>query len=227
MSQSPIFVTQPDLPPLEQFLPYLEQIWQNKVLTNGGPFHKRFEAELAEYLGVPHISLFTNATIALVTALQSLRITGEVITTPYSFVATAHSLLWNGIKPVFVDIDPQTLNLDPAKIEAAITPETTAILPVHCYGRPCDVEAIQRIADDYNLKVIYDAAHAFGIQRAGTSVLRHGDLSVLSFHATKVFNTFEGGAIISPDAKTKQRIDHLTSASSTRRPWWPPASTAR
>jgi dTDP-4-amino-4,6-dideoxygalactose transaminase len=209
MSQSPIFVTQPDLPPLEQFLPYLEEIWQNKVLTNGGPFHKRFEAELAEYLGVPHISLFTNATIALVTALQSLRITGEVITTPYSFVATAHSLLWNGIKPVFVDIDPQTLNLDPAKIEAAITPETTAILPVHCYGRPCDVEAIQRIADDYNLKVIYDAAHAFGIQRAGTSVLRHGDLSVLSFHATKVFNTFEGGAIISPDAKTKQRIDHL------------------
>jgi dTDP-4-amino-4,6-dideoxygalactose transaminase len=209
MNQLPIFVTQPDLPPLEQFLPYLEQIWENKVLTNGGPFHKRFEAELAEYLGVPHISLFTNATIALVTALQSLRITGEVITTPYSFVATAHSLLWNGIKPVFVDIDPHTLNLDPAKIEAAITPETTAILPVHCYGRPCEVEAIQRIADDYNLKVIYDAAHAFGIQRAGTSVLTHGDLSVLSFHATKVFNTFEGGAIISPDAKTKQRIDHL------------------
>jgi len=206
---SPIFVTQPDLPPLEQFLPYLEQIWQNKVLTNGGPFHKRFEAELAEYLGVPHISLFTNATIALVTALQSLRITGEVITTPYSFVATAHSLLWNGIKPVFVDIDPETLNLDPAKIEAAITPETTAILPVHCYGRPCEVEAIQRIADDYNLKVIYDAAHAFGIRRGGTSVLTHGDLSVLSFHATKVFNTFEGGAIVSPDAKAKQRIDHL------------------
>ena len=207
--EKPIFVTQPDLPPLEQFLPYLEEIWQNKVLTNGGPFHKRFEAELAEYLGVPHISLFTNATIALVTALQSLRITGEVITTPYSFVATAHSLLWNGIKPVFVDIDPKTLNLDPAKIEAAITPETTAILPVHCYGRPCEVEAIQRIADDYNLKVIYDAAHAFGIQRGGTSVLTHGDLSVLSFHATKVFNTFEGGAIVSPDAKTKQRIDHL------------------
>jgi len=205
----PIYVTQPDLPPLADFLPYLEQIWNNKVLTNGGPFHKRFEAELAEYLGVPHISLFTNATIALVTALQSLRITGEVITTPYSFVATAHSLLWNGIKPVFVDIDPHTLNLDPAKIEAAITPQTTAIMPIHCYGTPCDVEAIQRIADDYNLKVIYDAAHAFGIRRAGQSVLTHGDLSVLSFHATKVFNTFEGGAIISPDAKTKQRIDHL------------------
>jgi dTDP-4-amino-4,6-dideoxygalactose transaminase len=208
-ARAPIFVTQPDLPPLADFLPYLEQIWNNKVLTNGGPFHQRFEAELAEYLGVPHISLFTNATIALVTALQSLRITGEVITTPYSFVATAHSLLWNGIKPVFADIDPHTLNLDPASIEAAITPLTTAIMPIHCYGTPCDVQAIQRIADDYNLKVIYDAAHAFGVRRAGQSVLRHGDLSVLSFHATKVFNTFEGGAIISPDAKTKQRIDHL------------------
>nr|MBP7915004.1 DegT/DnrJ/EryC1/StrS family aminotransferase [Vitreoscilla sp.] len=210
MSQpNPIFVTQPDLPPLADFLPYLEKIWDNRVLTNGGPFHKQFEAELAAYLGVKHISLFTNATIALVTALQSLRITGEVITTPYSFVATAHSLLWNGIKPVFVDIDPLTLNLDPARIEAAITPQTTAIMPIHCYGTPCDVEAIQRIADDYNLKVIYDAAHAFGVRREGESVLTHGDLSVLSFHATKVFNAFEGGAIISPDAKTKQRIDHL------------------
>lgn len=205
----PIYVTQPDLPPLAEFMPYLEQIWANKVLTNGGPFHRQFEQALAEYLGVGHISLFTNATIALVTALQSLRITGEVITTPYSFVATAHSLLWNGIKPVFVDIDPVTLNLDPAKIEAAITPQTTAIMPIHCYGTPCDVEAIQRIADDYNLKVIYDAAHAFGVRQQGHSVLQHGDLSVLSFHATKVFNTFEGGAIISPDAKTKQRIDHL------------------
>lgn len=204
-----IYVTQPDLPPLADFLPYLEKIWDNRVLTNGGPFHKQFEAELATYLGVKHISLFTNATIALVTALQSLRITGEVITTPYSFVATAHSLLWNGIKPVFADIDPTTLNLDPARIEAAITPQTTAIMPIHCYGTPCDVEAIQRIADDYNLKVIYDAAHAFGVRREGESVLTHGDLSVLSFHATKVFNTFEGGAIISPDAKTKQRIDHL------------------
>jgi dTDP-4-amino-4,6-dideoxygalactose transaminase len=210
MSQpAPIYVTQPDLPPLADFLPYLEKIWDNRVLTNGGPFHKQFEAELAGYLGVKHISLFTNATIALVTALQSLRITGEVITTPYSFVATAHSLLWNGIKPVFVDIDPTTLNLDAARIEAAITPQTTAIMPIHCYGTPCDVEAIQRIADDYNLKVIYDAAHAFGVRREGESVLAHGDLSVLSFHATKVFNTFEGGAIISPDAKTKQRIDHL------------------
>lgn len=208
-TKSPIFVTQPDLPPLEEFMPYLQQIWDSKVLTNGGPFHKQLEAELAEYLGVKYISLFTNATIALVTALQSLRISGEVITTPYSFVATAHSLLWNGIKPVFVDIDPNTLNLDPACIEAAITPQTTAIMPVHCYGRPCDVEAIQRIADNYNLRVIYDAAHAFGVKQHGQSVLQHGDLSILSFHATKVFNTFEGGAIISPDARTKQHIDHL------------------
>jgi dTDP-4-amino-4,6-dideoxygalactose transaminase len=167
------------------------------------------EEELCEYLGVEHLALFTNGTIALITALQSLRITGEVITTPYSFVATTHSLLWNGIKPVFVDIDPDTLNINPAKIEAAITPQTTAIMPVHCYGHPCDVEAIQKIADNYNLRVIYDAAHAFGVQDEGGSVLRHGDLSVLSFHATKVFNTFEGGAIVCPDAKTKVRIDQL------------------
>ncbi|MFA7282654.1 MAG: DegT/DnrJ/EryC1/StrS family aminotransferase [Sterolibacterium sp.] len=204
-----IYVTQPDLPPLDEFIPYLRQIWDSKVLTNSGPFHKQFETELAEYLGVKHISLFTNATIALVTALQSLRIGGEVITTPYSFVATAHSLLWNGIKPVFVDIEPDTFNIDPAKIEAAITPQTTAIMPLHCYGRPCDVETIRSIADNYNLKVIYDAAHAFGVRRQGESILTHGDLSVLSFHATKVFTTFEGGAIISPDVRTKQHIDHL------------------
>jgi dTDP-4-amino-4,6-dideoxygalactose transaminase len=206
---SKIFVTQPHLPPLEEFLPYLQEIWQSKTLTNGGPMHQRLERELCERLGVGHISLFANGTLALVTALQALRITGEVITTPYSFVATAHSLLWNGIKPVFVDIDPVTMNLDPARIEAAITPQTTAILPVHCYGTPCDTAAIRRIADDYNLKVIYDAAHAFGVQRDGASVLAEGDLSVLSFHATKVFNTFEGGAIVSPDARTKQHIDHL------------------
>ncbi|MDP2829656.1 MAG: DegT/DnrJ/EryC1/StrS family aminotransferase [Sulfuricellaceae bacterium] len=205
----PIYVTQPFLPPLEEFIPYLEQIWESKWLTNCGPFHQQLEQALCEYLGITHIALFTNGTIALVTALQALRVTGEVITTPYSFVATSHSLLWNGIKPVFVDIDPNTLNLDPAKIEAAITPHTTAIMPVHCYGHPCDVEAIQRIADNYNLKVIYDAAHAFGVQDALGSILRHGDLSVLSFHATKVFNTFEGGAIICPDAKTKVRIDNL------------------
>jgi dTDP-4-amino-4,6-dideoxygalactose transaminase len=210
MSQEkPIYVTQPSLPPLEEFMPYLEQIWDNKILTNGGPYHQQLEQALCEYLGVEHLALFSNGTIALITALQALRITGEVITTPYSFVATSHSLLWNGIKPVFVDIDPATFNLDPARIEAAITPQTTAIMPVHCYGQPCDVEAIQRIADIYNLRVIYDAAHAFGVRTAQGSVLTHGDLSVLSFHATKVFNTFEGGAIVCPDAKTKQRIDHL------------------
>lgn len=208
-NSKPIYVTQPYLPPLEDFVPYLEKIWENKILTNCGPFHQQFEAALCEYLGVEHLALFTNGTLALVTALQALRITGEVITTPYSFVATAHSLLWNGIKPVFADIDPHTLNLDPAKIEAAITPQTTAIMPVHVYGHPCDMEAIQDIADRYNLKVIYDAAHAFGVQNQGSSVLRHGDLSVLSFHATKVFNTFEGGAIICHDAKTKQHIDRL------------------
>ena len=205
----PIYVTQPSLPPLEDFIPYLETIWNNKILTNCGPFHQQLEKALCRYLGVEHIALFTNATIALITALQALRITGEVITTPYSFVATSHSLLWNGIKPVFVDIDPSTLNLDPKKIEAAITTQTTAIMPVHCYGHPCDVDAIQKIADNYNLKVIYDAAHAFGVQCHCGSILNHGDLSVLSFHATKVFNTFEGGAIICPDAKTKLRIDQL------------------
>jgi dTDP-4-amino-4,6-dideoxygalactose transaminase len=206
---SKIFVTQPYLPPLAEFLPYLESIWDSKTLTNGGPMHQRLERELCDYLGVQHISLFTNGTLALVTAMQALRITGEVITTPFSFVAGAHSLLWNGIQPVFVDIDPVTLNLDPRRIEAAITPRTTAIMPVHCYGNPCDMDAIQRIADNYNLRVLYDAAHAFGVRQHGHSILNAGDLSILSFHATKVFNTFEGGAIVAPDAKTKQRIDHL------------------
>ncbi len=202
-------VTSPLLPPLEEFIPYLEEIWQTRRLTNAGPFHQQLEQALAEYLGVEHLCLFANGTLALVTALQALRITGEVITTPYSFVATTHSLLWNDLKPVFVDIDPVTCNLDPASIEKAITPATSAILPVHCYGTPCDVEAIQTIADNYGLKVIYDAAHCFGVRQNGTSVLRHGDLSILSFHATKVFNTFEGGAIVCPDAKTKKRIDYL------------------
>lgn len=208
-SKPPIYVTQPCLPPLEEFLPYLRQIWDRKILTNGGPFHQELESALAQYLGVKHLALFTNGTIALVTALQTLRITGEVITTPFSFVATSHSLLWNNIKPVFADIDPVTCNLDPERIEAAITPQTTAIMPVHCYGTPCDVERIQKIADTYGLKVIYDAAHAFGVKYKGTSLLAAGDLSVLSFHATKVFNTIEGGAIVCPDAKTKQRIDYL------------------
>jgi dTDP-4-amino-4,6-dideoxygalactose transaminase len=204
-----IYVTQPFLPPLDELIPHLKTIWENKVLTNAGPFHQELESALCKHLEVKHLSLFTNATIALVTALQALRIQGEVITTPYSFVATAHSLLWNGITPVFVDIDPATLNIDAAKIEAAITPRTTAILPVHVYGHPCDVDGIQSIASKHNLKVVYDAAHAFGVKCHCGSVLTHGDLSVLSFHATKVFNTFEGGAIISPDAKTKLRIDQL------------------
>lgn len=209
MTKSPIFVTQPSLPPLEDLIPYLEQIWENKVLTNCGPFHKQLEAALLDYLEVSHISLFSNGTIALITALKALNISGEVITTPYSFVATAHSLVWNQVKPVFVDIDPITLNLDPSKIEAAITPKTTAIMPVHVYGHPCDVDAIDAIAKRHNLKVIYDAAHAFGVQCHCGSLLNHGDLSVLSFHATKVFNTFEGGAIVSPDAETKRHIDQL------------------
>lgn len=209
MTNKTIPVTQPFLPELSEFVPYLEQIWDNRWLTNNGPFHQELEAKLAEYLGVEHVSLFNNATIALITALQAMRIHGEVITTPYSFVATSHSIMWNGLEPVFVDIDPTTFNIDPAKIEAAITPRTTAIMPVHCYSNPCDVEAIQKIADNYGLKVIYDAAHAFGVNYKGESLLKWGDLSILSFHATKVFNTFEGGAIISPDAKTKQRIDRL------------------
>src|ERR1700683_1628679 len=206
---APIYVTRPELPSLADFIPDLQEIWDSRILTNGGPFHDKFEKALCEYLGVKHIALFTNATIGLATALQALRITGEVITTPSSFVATAHSLLWNGIKPVFVDIDPVTLNLDPQQIEAAITPQTTAIMPVHVYGHPCDVERIQAIADNYGLKVIYDAAHAFGVRCHCGSVLGHGDLSVLSFHATKVFTTFEGGAIVCPDEKTRQRINYL------------------
>ncbi|MFB9866125.1 DegT/DnrJ/EryC1/StrS family aminotransferase [Vreelandella sulfidaeris] len=209
MSDKPIYVTEPYLPPLEEFIPYLEKIWESKRLTNNGPMHEQLEEALCGYLGVPEIALFNNGTIALLTALQALRITGEVITTPFSFVATAHALTWNGITPVFVDIDPNTFNIDPTKIEAAITPRTAAIMPVHCYGNPCDIDAIQAIADKYNLKVIYDAAHAFGVEDEGGSILRHGDLSAVSFHATKVFNTFEGGAIICPDKKTKQHINNL------------------
>jgi len=205
----PIYVAQPDMPPLEEFLPYLREIWSNKILTNGGPFHQQLEQALCEYLGVAHLSLCSNGTLGLVTALQALGVAGEVITTPYSFVASAHSLLWNRIDPVFVDVNPKTLTLDPARIEEAITPRTSAILAVHCYGHRCDVEGIQAVADRHGLKVIYDAAHAFGVRDEGGSVLRHGDLSVLSFHATKVFHTFEGGAIVCPDAQTKQHIDHL------------------
>lgn len=206
----PIYVTQPVLPALDEFIPYLEQIWQNKILTNCGPLHQQLEKELCEYLGVPYISLFNNGTIALVTALQALNLTeGEVITTPYTFVATAHSIVWNKLTPVFVDIDPETSNIDPEKVERALTEKTVAILPVHCYGIPCDVERLKKIADQNNLKLIYDAAHAFGINYKGQSLLNYGDLSVLSFHATKVFNTFEGGAIVCHTKEMKQRIDQL------------------
>ncbi len=205
----PIYVSRPDLPPLEELLPDLQAIWSSHVLTNAGPYHQRFEQALQDYLGCPHVALCANGTLALVIALQSLRIAGEVVTTPYSFVATAHALVWNGITPVFVDIDPDTCNLDPNRIEAAITPKTTAILAVHCYGQPCDVAAIQQIADLYNLRVIYDGAHAFGVCDEGGSILRHGDVTITSFHATKVFSTFEGGAIICPDAKHKQRVNYL------------------
>lgn len=209
MQDSLITVTSPLLPNVDEFYALLREIWKSKWITNNGAFHKRFEAELAAYLKVPYISVFTNGTLPLITALQAMRITGEVITTPYSFVATTHSLWWNGIKPVFVDVDPQTGNIDPEKIEAAITPRTTAIMPVHVYGQPCDTKRVQQIADIYGLKVIYDAAHAFGVQVDGHSILEDGDMSTLSFHATKVFNTIEGGALICHDEETKSRIDHL------------------
>lgn len=222
MDKDIITVTSPLLPDLGEFNEYLKKIWDSKWITNNGQFHQQLEKALAEYLGVPYVSLFTNGTLPLITALQTLRITGEVITTPYSFVATTHALWWNGIKPVFVDIDPSTGCMDPERIEAAITPRTTAILPVHVYGKPCDVDAIQDIADKYGLKVIYDAAHAFGVkvdsrqsktlskgENDYVSVLNAGDLSTLSFHATKVFNTVEGGAMVMHDAKMKQRIDYL------------------
>ena len=205
----PITVTQPCLPPLEEFMPYLQQIWQNKWLTNNGPLHQQLEKELAEYLGVKYISVFSNGTLALITALQAFNITGEVITTPFSFVATTHSLWWNKITPVFVDIEPKFLNLDPTKIEAAITPQTTAIMPVHVYGSPCEVDEIQGIADKHGLKVIYDAAHAFGVKKDGDSILNYGDLSVLSFHATKVYSTIEGGAIICHTEEMKHHFDNL------------------
>lgn len=209
MSQKPITVTSPLLPDLGEFNELLKEIWDGKWITNNGTFHQQLEAALCEYLKVPYISVFTNGTLPLITAFQALHITGEVITTPYSFVATTHALWWNGIKPVFVDIDPRTGNIDPAKIEAAITPRTTAILPVHVYGKPCDVDAIQAIADKYGLKVIYDAAHAFGVEVDGKSIINAGDVSTLSFHATKVYNTVEGGALVMHDEKTKKRIDYL------------------
>ena len=207
--KGPITVTSPLLPDLEEFQLMLRTIWDSKWITNNGSFHKRLEAALCEYLKVPYVSLFTNGTLPLLTALQALHIVGEVITTPYSFVATTHSIWWNNCKPVFVDIDPSTGNIDPEKIEAAITPKTSAIMPVHVYGQPCETKRIQEIADKYGLKVIYDAAHAFGVEVNGDSILNAGDLSTLSFHATKVFNTIEGGAMVMHDAEMKKRIDYL------------------
>ena len=209
MIDKPIYVTSPLLPSLEDFTFLLKEIWESKMLTNNGNFHQKLEEELAKYLKVPYLSLFTNGTLPLITALQAMRITGEVITTPFSFVATTHSLWWNGIKPVFVDIEPETCNLDPSKIEAAITPKTTAIMPVHVYGKPCKTKEIQEIANKYGLKVIYDAAHAFGVEINGESILNFGDMATLSFHATKVYNTLEGGALVVHDEQTKKRIDYL------------------
>ena len=205
----PITVTSPLLPDLEEFHQELQVIWDSKWITNNGSFHRKLESALCEYLGVPYVSLFTNGTLPLLTALQALKVTGEVITTPYSFVATTHSIWWNGCKPVFVDIDPKTGNIDPDKIEAAITPQTSAIMPVHVYGKPCDTKRIREIADRHGLKVIYDAAHAFGVEVDGESILKAGDMSTLSFHATKVFNTIEGGAMVMHDAETKKQIDFL------------------
>lgn len=209
MIDKPIYVTSPLLPSLDHFTSLLEEIWDSKILTNNGRFHQELEAELAKYLKVPYLCLFTNGTLPLITALQAMRITGEVITSPFSFVATTHSLWWNGIKPVFVDIEAETCNLDPSKIEAAITPKTTAIMPIHVYGKPCKTKAIQEIADKYGLKIIYDAAHAFGVEINGESILNSGDMSTLSFHATKVYNTLEGGALVVKDEHTKKRIDYL------------------
>ena len=205
----PLNVTSPLLPDLDEFSQMLKKIWESKWITNNGSFHQQLEEALCDYLKVPYISLFTNGTLPLLTALQALRVSGEVITTPYSFVATTHSIWWNGLRPVFVDIDPSNCGMDPDRIEAAITPRTTAIMPVHCDGKPCDIVRIQQIADKYGLKVIYDAAHCFGVEINGKSILEYGDISTLSFHATKVYNTVEGGAMVVHDAATKQRIDYL------------------
>ena len=209
MADKTITVTSPLLPDLDEFNEFLKEIWNSKWVTNNGAFHKKLEQALCEYLKVPYISLFTNGTLPLLTALQALHFSGEVITTPYSFVATTHSIWWNGCKPVFVDIEESTCGINPDKIESAITPRTTAIMPVHCYGKPCNMERIQAIADKYGLKVIYDAAHAFGVEENGQSVLCQGDMATLSFHATKVYNTLEGGALVMHDEETKQRIDYL------------------
>ncbi len=209
MGSKPIFVTSPSLPELDDFIPYLRKIWENKWLTNNGEFHQQFEKALAEYLGVRYVSLFTNGMIALQVGLQALHITGEVITTPFTFVATTHAIYWNNCRPVFCDIEPETYTMDPDKVEALITPQTTALMPVHVYGNPCNNEKLQKIADTYGLKLFYDAAHVFGVKKDGVSVCNWGNLSMLSFHATKVFNTFEGGALVTNDENMKKRIDFL------------------
>jgi len=204
-----ITVTQPFLPPLNKFIPYLKDIWKRKWLTNNGFYHQELEKALCEYLNISYISVFSNGTLPLMVALEALDIKGEVITTPYSFVATTHSLWWNGIKPVFVDVEEKTCNLNPDKIENAITSKTTAIMPVHVYGTPCNTEAIKKIANKHGLRIIYDAAHAFGVEENGKSILSFGDITTLSFHATKTYNTAEGGALVCNDAQTKQKIDQL------------------
>ena len=205
----PIYVTKPYLPPLEEFIPYLHKIWESGVITNLGPMHNELETQLETYLGVNNVSLVNNGTVGLLIAIKALELTGEVITTPFSFVATPHSLLWNNLTPVFADIDANSLNISVESIEPLITEKTSAIMPVHVYGRPCDVDAIQKLADRYKLKVIYDAAHAFGTKCHCGSVLSHGDASVISFHATKVFNTFEGGAIVARTPELKKKINNL------------------
>ncbi len=205
------YVTRPALPPLQELLPLLEDIWASRILSNDGPYHKRFEQALAEYLGTPHLVLVSNATIGLLLALRHSGMTGKVITTPFSFVGTSHALAWAGLEPVFADIDPDSLNLDPGRIEAALSDDVTGLLPMHCFGIPCDTAAISALAARHDLQVIYDAAHAFGVTDRGGSVLRHGAASVLSFHATKVFNTFEGGAIVCRDAEQKLALDRLKS----------------
>jgi len=214
-TKKPVYVTEPFLPPLDEFSPYLEKIWENKQVTNKGPFHEQFEEELCSYLGVKYVSLFCNGTIALLIAMKALRLTGDIITTPYTFVATPHSIKWNGLTPVFVDIERNSCNIDPEKIETAITDKTTGIMPVHVYGIPCNLNRIQEIADKYDLKVVYDAAHGFGVKENGRSILNAGDLSVLSFHGTKVFNTFEGGAIVSHSKEMKKSINDLKNFSFT------------
>jgi dTDP-4-amino-4,6-dideoxygalactose transaminase len=209
MSDRPIYVTRPSLPPLAELVPMLEKIWETRVLSNQGPFHQRFETALGEFLDVDHVSLVANGMLALETAIEAAELSGEVVTTPYSFVATIHAVQRANLQPVFVDIRPGDLNIDVGMVEAALTERTSAIVAVHCYGNPCDVDALQALATCHGLKLIYDAAHAFGVRLNGQCLLRHGDFSTLSFHATKVFNTFEGGAVIASTDSAKASIDSL------------------